>query len=404
MQDLFAKITEISNIREAYFELVEKLDKSFKSAKYSGIDNLTLQDIESQSERIFREIREELLAKKNITRVMHYEVPKSTGNGMRNIFIYTVKERIKAQAIYRVVEPFFEEAYSDFLFSYRSSHASYYAARSAVRRYKRRYGEDNLLLMDFTAYSDYIDHSVLTKTLLGMGFNEDVMDLFNLFIKVNVFSKNYPDDNKVGLWQGVPLIALFANIYLNDLDHSIGKKVQFYRRVGDDLMLADPDAEKIKTVFKEVKDYADSHKLIIQPEKTKLILNSEKFSFLGYSFEKKRISIKESGIKRILARWKKSFRYSDKPKVKKLEHLNILCEREEYSLEDQFKLIVEQYMFVDDDMQMKWLYDQFIKILVKYFYRTYSEKKHRDTLNLINTIELPSLYKYYLDLHHGKTK
>jgi len=98
-------------------------------------------------------------------------------------------------------------------FSYRKSKPSYYAARSAVRRYKRRFGTDNLLLIDFAAYSDFIDHNILIKKLEDLNFTSKVIDLLKLFIDVKVFNQNRKPGQDYGLMQGVPLIALFANIY-----------------------------------------------------------------------------------------------------------------------------------------------------------------------------------------------
>jgi len=402
MDKYYEKIISISNIREAYFELVKKLDEGNKSKRYSGIDGVLLEDIEANSEEVFVEIQNELQNLTKVNHVVQYSIPKTSGNGCRDIFIYTIKERIKAQAIYRVVEPVFEETYSDFLFSYRSTKPSYFAARSAVRRYKRRFGEDNLLLIDFASYSDYIDHNILVEKLEKLGFSSEVMELFKLFIFVDVFNQDRKIDRSFGLMQGVPLIALFANLYLNDLDHSVGKRVQFYRRVGDDLLIADPNKEKLDQIFEEIVELSKTHRLQIKKEKTKQIKNTEEFNFLGYTLKDKTVSIKQSGVKRILARWQKQLAYNEKSEAQKLRNLKTMFTKEEGNLDIEFKQIVSQYMFADNDKQMKWLQNEFIKLVVRYFFKTYSERNHRKTLELITPLNLPSLYKYFIDLHNGK--
>jgi len=402
MNNLYREIIKISNIRSAYLELAGKFDESSKSSKYSGIDGVSLKDIDNTSEELFQQIRKELIELTSITHVVQYSIPKSSGNGMRDIFIYTVKERIKAQAIYRIVEPIFEDAYSEFLFSYRKTKPSYFAARSTVRRYKRRYDKDHLLLIDFAAYSDFIDHGILIGKLEKLGFEKNTMDLLKLFINVDVFNQNRKENQKYGLMQGVPLIALFANIYLNDLDHKIGKKVQFYRRVGDDLMIADPNKEKLDEIFKEIIKLSKTHRLQIKKEKTKQIKNSEEFNFLGYTFKNNVVSIKQSGIKRIIVRWKNQLQYNAKTEKQKIRYVKMLFTKEENNLDTQFKEIVRQYMFTDNQKQIKELYNTFIKLVVKFIYRTYSERNHRLTLEALFPYKMPSLYKYFIDLHNGK--
>jgi len=401
--DKYNQIISIGNIRNAYFDLVEKFDLKGYSIKYTGIDGLALKDIDANSEDVFEEIRDELISLKEIRHVVQYKIPKKNSNGIRDIFIYTIKERIKAQAIYRVVEPVFEEAYSPFLFSYRSSQPSYFAARSVVRRYKRRYAEDNVLIVDFSSYSDFIEYKVLTEIIEKLGFSKKVMQLLKLFINVKVFDDSGLETEKqYGLMQGVPLIALFANIYLNDLDKYIGKKAQFYRRVGDDLIICDPNKEKLEEIYSEVLKATEENNLIIKKEKTKLINSSQEFNFLGYTFKENTVRIKDTGIKRIVSRWKTKLRYSHLKEQRKIRILRELLYGEGVNMQIEFKQIVKQYMFVDEQAQFKKLYSTFIKLLVKFFYGKYSERNHRLTLKLIENVNIPSLYKNYIDLHNGK--
>jgi len=401
MKNLYEKIIDLENIRNAYLDLAEKLDEKNKTNKYSGIDGAFLRDFDINSEEIFLQIQQELVNFSPITKVIQYSIPKSSGNGNRNIFIYTVKERIKAQAIYRVVEPYFEEEYSEFLFSYRKTQPSYFASRSAVRRYKRNYGKDTVLLMDFTSYSDFINHNILIEKLKKFEFDEKTLKFLELFIKAEPYTKNL-EKKDFGLMQGVPLIALFANIYLNDMDKEIGRLVQFYRRVGDDFMLADPNYEKIVNLYNRIVEIGNEHKLVLKKEKVKLINNKEEFNFLGYTFLDKKISIKESGVKRLIKRWEDDFncnKFADKPSYAKEKFIKYMFTRAESNYEVQFKLIIKQYMMVDNDEQIKDLYRKFIKILTKFLFKKYNERNNRLTLELIEKLKIKSLYKHYLDQH-----
>jgi len=394
-------ILDEKNIEGAYLDLVQKFDETSKSHRYCGVDGITLNDITATSAAVLRQVKKELIELTPIDPVLETIIPKKDGTP-RRIYIYTIKDRIKAQALYRVVEPIFEEKLSAFLFSYRTSHPHYLAAKSIAKRYKKHYGKDTVLISDVSDYFAHIDKPILREKLADLGLDQEVISLLNLFIDNSILTERkiiYPE---VGLISGVPLIVIFANLYLNDIDQYVGGKVALYRRVGDDFILFDKDRAKIvamqEYLFKETKKL----KLTIKKEKTKLIQSDEPFVFLGHLFSKGKISIPSRSVRRATIRWNKVLKYYPIPIKLKLKRLDRLLYLDAESIHSEFVQMIGIYRQVTDEEQIKNISEEFFRILTNYLYGSYSERTQRLTKKLTAGMPIPSLYKYYLDFHNGK--
>ena len=399
--NMYNQIISVKNIQRAYFDLAKQFDEDSKSEKYLGIDGLCLGDFDIDSAWALKEIRQELIDLKPLRPALEFIIPKKRG-GERKIFVYTIKDRIKAQAIYRILEPFFEKLYNNFLFSYRSSHPSEYAAKSVCKRYKKYFSQDFVFCSDISDYTESIEHNILIKKLKKTGLNEKIIKLLKLFIKNPIISNgklNYWDK---GVIQGVPVITFFANIYLNKMDKYVGKKVELYRRVGDDFIIFDKNLKKVKRMKNYILKTVENLGLHISQSKTNLIKSNKKFSFLGYEFENRKISINQASVKKAFSFWKKKLRYYDMSDQKKIYTLKKILYNYDNCIHDQFVEIISAYKYANDKNQIKKMSEKFFRILTKYFFKHYSHRNQRLTKKLLSDIEIPSLYKYFLDFHHGK--
>lgn len=424
---MFEAIIDRENIAGAYLDLVEKFEETARSSRYSGIDGLQLNDITATSSRILEQVREELMALKPIDPILEVTIPKKDGSD-RAIFIYTVKDRIKAEAIYRVVEPIFEEHLSPFLFSYRSSHPHWAAVKSVARRYKKYYGEDTVLISDVSDYFGSIDLNVLRQKLYSLGLDERVIKLMDLFLESSILSGRKITHPKKGIILGLPISVLFANLYLSDVDQHVGKRVALYRRVGDDFILFDKDREKILAMKEYILKETKRLKLTIKEEKTKIIKSNEPFKFLGYSFSDGNIRIDPRTIRKYEIRWKKILRYypiSIDTKLERLPHLLYGNVRHIHNrdkevqrihrkdiqhihykglqcIHNDFIQLLAMYRQLTDDTQIKQLSEKFFRLLTQYFFGSYSSRNQRFTKKLTTSLRIPSIYQYYLDFHHGR--
>jgi len=237
---MFERIIAKKNLETAYLKIAEQMEEDGRVRRYRGWDSLKLGDLEINSAQIIKEAQQEMIDFKPLSPAALIKIPKKNKpQKSREIHIYNLKDRIKAQAIYQIIEPHLDAYFSPWLFSYRTSHPNYFAARSTVRHYKRYFKRDFVLVADVADYFNHIDVAILKKKLLFLNFSEPVLKLLNLFITNQKIQDGKIIQPAKGLIAGTPLIPILANLYLNDLDKYCGPRIDFYRRVGDDFIIFD---------------------------------------------------------------------------------------------------------------------------------------------------------------------
>jgi Reverse transcriptase (RNA-dependent DNA polymerase) len=395
---MFNKIVDLGNLRQAYLSLVEQMESDGRSSRYAGWDSLKLADLEINSSTIIEEIRAELISLTPLSPAILVSIPKKNKpNKFREIYIYNLKDRIKAQAIYQIVEPYFDNYLSPWLFSYRVSHPSYFAARSAVRHYHRYLNRDYIVVADMADYSSHIKADILLNKLRKMGFDEQMIKLLSLFINNKEIRNGIISQPEEGLITGTPLIGLFNNLYLDDFDKYCGKTADFYRRVGDDLIIFDKDKDKLKMIYdlllKEVIDL----NLHIHSYKTKIISASEPFEYLGYHFNNGLVSFTEGFLKGTLRRWRNRFNYYDGRTISKKNKFLILAfNRRKNSLLLEFYELAKQKKLLNDLNQVKIFSENFFHILTIYFFQKYTPRNRRLLSIKLKRLKLVSFYKVFL--------
>jgi len=410
MQDLYSQITSLENLNEAYLDLYYSLELQSKVNKYSAINGKTIGDAEVVSAEMLKEIREELINNTELQPAQYMEVEKGGGE-TRGVYMLPVKERVKCQAIYRVLEPYFEETYSDNLYSFRSTKPSYYAGRSVRRLYLRNYKNKKLyvLKLDIHKYSDYHNHEYLYDVLRKHGIEDDVMALIRNSIRQPFFHEGAMQCLGTGTMQGSPLCSIYNNIYIGHIDKYLEEKVHFYRRVGDDLILIDKDKGKLEKLYAYIREEAEKAKLIIKEEKTTLTSLDKEFSFLGYRFKDGEVGLPSKTVRKILDSWKKTLRYKEEfTSGEKLHYLrNFFYNKENLDTDSKHKRfldIVRAYNLVTDTAQIKELSGKFIDVLTVYFTGGTTHKKRVETKKLLDKYKFLSLTKVHFWYLTGKLK
>jgi Reverse transcriptase (RNA-dependent DNA polymerase) len=400
---MFSQITSYPNIEAAYLEIIEQFAADRRNFKYHGIDNIFLRDIDLKSKTIIKIVQADLLCKKEIEPALSVKITKrNKPNEYREIFIYNLKERIKAQAIYRVVLPEFEKKFSHRLFSYRPNKPPYLAARIFCRRYRQNFLTDQALVLDLKNYSDRIDRNLMFAKLQDVFTDKDLLETFRLFIFNKIYRDGICELPEKGLIQGVPLIALFANLYLTDIDFKYQKKSNFYIRVGDDIAFLDPDKEKLKEISTEILDDINSLKLELNQQKLFFGAASEAFSYLGYSFNNGLISLEPAFINRIELEWKKILVYQHLSDKYKLKFFEKIMDQPKNNFNYQFQKIIKDKSQINNANQIKEMSEDFFKIMTKFFYTHYSTRNRRLLAKKLESYQIISLYKTYQKFHYER--
>jgi len=401
---MFKEIISRANLEKAYLKLAEQMDSDGRSGRYAGYDGLKLADLEANSAKLIKEVRREMIAFKELSPAVLFTIPKKNNpQKLREIYIYNLKERVKAQAIYQIIEPHFDAYFSEWLFSYRSSHQSYFAARSTVRHYKKYHDRDYVLVADLTDYSNYINPEILLQKIKAMNFDKPVYKLLKLFIGNKIIKEGKISRREIGIIQGVPLVALFNNLYLDEFDKYSGPRADFYRRVGDDLIIFDQSKERLEPLHQHLISTAARLGLKINEKKTKLGPADMSFNFLGYNFNQGTIGLEPGFLKQMLKRWSAQFDYYKvKSEIRKKDFLKKSLKREYNNLFEQFKQIAEQKKLVTKSAEIRAVSEAFFHILTRYFFGIYSEKNRRLLNNKLKNINLVSIYKHFLTSQHGR--
>ena len=231
MHSLLSSILDWQNLQRAYAELVAQFDETNKSNTYVGIDGITLADLETTATALLAAVRQELTDNMPPDPVRSSAVPKTDGT-LRPVYLFSLKDRLKAQAIHRVIEPLIETRLSPFLFSYRPTRSHHQAAKSVAKRHRAYHQEDTVARIDLQQYIDHLDHGILRDLLLQYGIDEPVADRILQFASTARCEDGILQYASKGSLAGNSLTPLLQNVYLNDVDLVAGRQVALYRRVG----------------------------------------------------------------------------------------------------------------------------------------------------------------------------
>jgi hypothetical protein len=398
---LFEAIVSLDNLEGAYLDLVRKFDESGRSGRYAGLDGLRMNDVALTSARLLHDARAELLGFAPIAPALRTSVRKDDGTE-RSVYTYTVKSRIKAEAIYRVVAPVFEAELTDFVHSYRSSHPQHVALRSVARRYRTRFGHDTVHRFDIARYTESMDRELLRDQIERLGLDPPTRRLIDLFIDNRCVSSGLIERPARGVLTGVPLVGLFANLHLNQLDADVGRRVALYRRVGDDGILFDRDAGRVREMAHRIEAEAARLGLTIKKSKSGLMNSDQPFAFLGHEFRDRHVRVGPGAVRRAQARWRRMLRYYPAPAETKLRRLPGLLYGGGSSIHDQFIQMLRAFRQVTDQAQMEAIHAMFLRCLTVHFWGSYSHRHQRLTRRITSGLSIPSLHRYFADFHNGR--
>jgi len=202
------------------------------------------------------------------------------------------RDRIVHHALCNVIEPIFEKSFIHDTYANRTGKGTHKAIKrcaeySRVNKY--------VLKFDIKKYFASIDHEILKTIICSKIKDKDTLWIINLIIdnsnKQEEISDYFFDDHlftpierKKGLPIGNQTSQLFANIYLDPLDHYIKEKLrcQFYIRYVDDCLLFADNKEELWKIGEKIIHELEFFRLKIHPTKYHIIPVQCGIPFLGY--------------------------------------------------------------------------------------------------------------------------
>lgn len=206
----------------------------------------------------------------------------------RHIHKAEVRDRILHHAIFRIINPIFEETFIANSFSCRigkGTHKGVVALEKMIRKESKNYSKCCYILKcDVSKFFDTIDHQILTNILKRRIKDKNVLWLLREVIES--FSSSKSDIFNI---RGVPIgnltSQIFANVYMNELDQYIKQtlRIKHYARYTDDFVIVSQDLKHLQDILCSVKVFLrENLALELHPKKVTIQKYNQGVDFLGY--------------------------------------------------------------------------------------------------------------------------
>ena len=277
MSQLLEEILSRNNMTLAY-----KKVKANKGA--SGIDGVTVEEIDEYVKAHWVEIREQIRKRKYQPQpVRRVEIPKPNG-GVRNLGIPTVIDRIIEQAIAQVLTPIAEPHFSENSYGFRPGRRAQQAVIKLLEYLNDGY--EYIVDIDLEKFFDNVPQDKL-MTLVGKLIHDpDTESLISKYLKAGVMVRGQYEKTEKGTPQGGNLSPLLSNIMLNELDKELEARKLRFVRYADDCVITVGSSAAANRVMHTITDWIE-RKLGLKVNMTKTkVTRPSGLKYLGFGFWK----------------------------------------------------------------------------------------------------------------------
>ena len=298
-------------------------------------------------------------------------------NKTREISIPTLRDKLVIKYLDFYIRDKFEEVTKNILNAQQII--------KKVKDSKNKY--DSFIKVDIQNFFSSINHEILVNKLKSKIDDETILNLITKVITQSTVDVNTPFkqrikyNNKEGVPQGLSISGLLSEIYLFDLVQKYSKKdnLEFFRYVDDVLIFCKKsDIEEITKSLKS--DFEDLkltiHDFAINSNKSSFGNINEPFEFLGYKFEDKLISVRETSIQKMYGNIIKLFTlYKNKKYFSKEEFITRLNLKITGCVIDGKKYGWISFFSLINDYTLLFMLDKFVEKSCKNFNINYEEIK-----------------------------
>lgn len=203
----------------------------------------------------------------------------------RDIHKASVRDRLVHHAVYRVLYPYFDRKFIYDSYSCRLGKGTH-KALNRFQNFGRKISLNNtrtvwILKGDIRKFFASINHKILKNILLKYIADKDVFWLLEQIID----SFNTPGRISRGLPLGNLTSQLLVNIYLNEFDHFIKRrlKIKYYIRYADDFVIFHENRLYLETILPQISEFLEYElKLELHPDKLFIRTLNSGLDFLGW--------------------------------------------------------------------------------------------------------------------------
>ncbi|HBD95860.1 MAG: hypothetical protein A2015_13060 [Spirochaetes bacterium GWF1_31_7] len=281
---IFYDIFDVENLHKHYEEKI-------KIKPTVGIDNVNLRVFDKDKDSVIERISYRVFTETyKFSSYKEKLISKGKNKFPRIISIPTLRDKLTLSLIKDYLLALFPEA------NMPVSHSMI----NEISIISKTSNYDYILKYDIKTFFDSINHHKLIS-ILELNIHKSVL---NLIIKaIRNDTKNSNDilykkiTNTKGVPQGLPISNILASIYLLEFDkiYKTNTCISYFRYV-DDILIFTSNKNK-KKIKESIEDNIENKFLLeLNPEKHLENTINEGFSFLGYSFNDKLISVRKNSV------------------------------------------------------------------------------------------------------------
>ena len=191
---LMTRLVSKDNMTKAYRRVVGNKGSA-------GVDGMTTEDLKIHLQENWEEIKRNLLEGKYEPKpIRRVEIPKPNGGGVRKLGIPTVVDRLIQQALYQVLESYFEPEFSNYSYGFRPKRHAGMAINQA-KKYIRE-GKRWVVDMDLEKFFDRVNHDILIERVKRKVSDPMILTLIRRYLKSGIMENGVTTANREGTPQG----------------------------------------------------------------------------------------------------------------------------------------------------------------------------------------------------------
>jgi RNA-directed DNA polymerase len=287
---------------------IEFLYKGFKAVKKNkgapGIDDVTIQDFETNLDGNLRQLIEEIKGwKYRPSPVLRVEIPKPGKNaGVRLLGIPCVRDRVVQAALKLILEPILDPLFSDNSYGFRPNRNQRQAVEAAQRIVKT--GKEYVVDIDLSKFFDRVHHDRLISRLAQHIDDKRILRIIGMTLRSGVMKDGLYRPTDEGTVQGGPLSPLLSNVVLDELDKELESRSLEFCRFADDCNIFVSSRKAAQRVMDSISKFISNRlKLAVNQEKSNVAL-SKHVKFLGMTIIAGTIAISVVSMNRAMAKVK----------------------------------------------------------------------------------------------------
>ena len=215
-------------------------------------------------------------------------------------------DRVVHHALCNIIEPIFERSMIHDSYACRRGQGVLSGVKRTTRFLRdaaRRWGKVYCLKADVTKFFPSIDHETLKQIIRKRISCPDTLALIDMIIDSTETDRGLPIGSLTS--------QLWANVYLNELDHFVKEtlRIQYYIRYMDDFVIFHHDKHRLGEILQAITDFlGDSLRLTLNHKTQIFPIRPRCIDFLGYRIWPDHRLLRKANVRRTKRKFRKQAR------------------------------------------------------------------------------------------------